>query len=207
MKITDIKPQLNDEKRVSVFIDNKFAFGITKVDAIYYKLKAGEEISKEKLDTLIRENIFKKARDKALKLLGVRARSKKEIADKLKSDYSDDIINDVLKLLEKYDYINDAKFASMYAKEKFKLNGWSKKRIAYELRLKGINNADIENVFSENDFDTLSSIEKLLLKRLKGKTDLDYKEKQKQFRYLASKGYEFDEINEVMNRILGKDHC
>lgn len=202
MKITDIKEQVKDDKRVSVYIDGKFVFGISKVDAIWYKLKIDDEISQEKLDKILNENIFIKARDKALKLLGYRARSKKEIVDKLKNDYSEDIINRVLDLLEKYDYINDEKFATMYSKEKFKLKGWSKKRIAFELRLKGVNNDIISKVLEESEFDTTSVIEKLLIKRLKGKTNIDYKEKQKQFNYLVSKGYEFDEIQEVINKVI-----
>ncbi len=201
MIITDIKEQVKDNKRVSVYIDNKFSFGITKVDAIFYKLKTGDEISQEKYDKIISENIFIKARDKALKLLGLRARSRKEIEDKLKTDYSQFVIDRVVSLLEKYDYINDENFAKIFSKEKFKLKGWSKKRIAFELRNKGISNEIIEKTLNECDFDTSSVINKLLEKRLKGKKDIDYKEKQKQFNYLLSKGYDFDEVKEAIDKL------
>lgn len=204
MVITDIKEQVKDVKRVSVYIDGKFSFGITKVDAIFYKLKIGDEISQEKYDKIIAENVFIKARDKALKLLGYRARSKKEIEDKLKTDYSPQIIERVIDLLEKYEYINDESFAKAYSSDKFKFKGWSNKRIRFELRKKGVSESIITKVLEESDFDNSSAIEKLLLKRLKGKTDIDFKEKQKQFNYLASKGYEFEDINDVMNRVLKK---
>lgn len=202
MIITDIKEQLKDEKRVSVYIDNKFAFGITKVDAIFYKLKIGDKITQKKYDTIIAENIFIKARDKALKLLGLRARSRKEIEDKLKADYSQEVIDRVIALLEKYYYINDENFARIYSKEKFKLKGWSKKRVAFELRNKGISNEITDKILEETDFDASSVIDKLLEKRLKGKKNIDYKEKQKQFNYLVSKGYEFDEVKEAIDRYI-----
>lgn len=203
MTITDIKEQSKDKNRLSVFIDGKFSFGISKVDAILYKLKIGDEITLDKYNKIINENVFIKARDKALKFLSLRARSQKEIVDKLKPDYADDVIQRVIQLLEKYNYIDDFAFAQSYAKDKFKLKGWSKKRIAFELRYKGVSNDIIERVFGENDFDPTNAIEKLLAKRLKGRTNIDYKEKQKHFNYLVSKGYEFEDIKDAINK-LGK---
>ncbi|MGN1318954.1 MAG: regulatory protein RecX [Lachnospirales bacterium] len=202
MKITDIKEQVKDKNRLSIYIDHKFSFGITKVDAIIYKLKIGDEISKEKYDKIISENVFIKARDKALKLLGLRARSKKEIIDKLKADYNEEVINKVLSVLEKYGYIDDEKFAFAFANDKFKQKGWSNKKIIYELKLKGISQDIINKVLEKSDFDTFSAIKKLLEKRLKGKTKIDFKEKQKQFNYLASKGYEFEEIKEALEDFI-----
>lgn len=203
MIITDIKEQVKDKKRLSVYIDGRFSFGITKVDAILYKLKINEEITQEKYEKIISENVFAKARDKALKLLGVRARSKKEIEDKLKSDYSAEVIDRVTELLEKYGYIDDEKFANMYARDKFMQRGWSNRRIMFELKQKGVSSDIISRVMEKNNFDNTDTIEKLLLKRLKGKKDIDFKERQKQFNYLASKGYEYDDIKEVMARVLG----
>lgn len=200
MIITDIKEQVKDNKRLSIYIDNKFAFGITKVDALFYKLKIGDEISLEKYNKIIDESIFTKARDKALKLLGLRARSRQEIYNKLKDDYSDEIIDRVLNLLEKYGYIDDEKFAIAYAKDKLKQKGWSKKRIAYELSNKGVDRQIIYNTLENMDFDHSSVIDKLLEKRLNGKDINDYKERQKQFNYLASKGYEFEDIKEAIER-------
>ncbi len=202
MIITDIKEQVKDKKRLSVYIDGKFAFGITRVDALLYKLKINDEISKEKYDKILSENIFIKARDKALKLLGLRAASQKEVENKLKGDYPESVIKKVIDLMKKYGYIDDEKFACMYASDKFRLKGWSKKRIIFELKTKGVAEDIIQKVISESDFDTSAVIEKLLLKRLKGRKDIDFKEKQKHFNYFLSKGYEFEEVKEVMDKIL-----
>lgn len=174
MIITDIKEQVKDNKRLSVYIDGKFAFGITKVDALLYKLKINDEISKEKYDKILSENIFIKARDKALKLLGLRAASQKEVENRLKGDYPEEVIKRVIDLMKKYGYIDDEKFARMYASDKFRLKGWSKKRIIFELKTKGVAEDIIQRVISESDFDTSAVIEKLLLKRLKGKKDIDF---------------------------------
>ncbi len=204
MTITDIKEQVTDKNRLSVYIDGKFAFGISKTDALFYRLKIDDVLSEEKYNKIISENIFSKARDKALKLLGLRARSQKEIEDKLKADYSPQVIERVIELLKKYDYINDEKFARQYANDKFKIKGWSNKKIAFELMRKGISSEIINRVIEEADFDASSVIDRLLEKRLKGNRDIDYKEKQKQFNYLLSKGYEFEQVREAIEQYLKK---
>ena len=49
MKITDIQTQSKNENRVSVFIDNKFAFGLEKADCSFYGLKNWYENIKRKI--------------------------------------------------------------------------------------------------------------------------------------------------------------
>ena len=52
MIITDIKKQVKDTERYSIYIDNKFVFGLSGVDVLYYRLKIGNEITQEKYDEL-----------------------------------------------------------------------------------------------------------------------------------------------------------
>ncbi len=48
MIITKVEIQKKDENRSNVYIDDKFAFGISNVDVLFYKLKENTEISEEK---------------------------------------------------------------------------------------------------------------------------------------------------------------
>ena len=83
MLITEVKTQKKNTNRVSVYIDGKFAFGMTQVDALYYHIKEGEEISNERYKQIVEELIYAKARDKAIKLLGYSAKTEKELLQKL----------------------------------------------------------------------------------------------------------------------------
>lgn len=49
MIITDIKKQVKDTERYSIYIDNKFVFGLSGVDVLYYRLKIGNEIPQENM--------------------------------------------------------------------------------------------------------------------------------------------------------------
>ena len=53
MIITDIKKQVKDTERYSIYIDNKFVFGLSGVDVLYYRLKIGNEIPQEKYDEIL----------------------------------------------------------------------------------------------------------------------------------------------------------
>ena len=65
MIITDIKKQVKDTERYSIYIDNKFVFGLSGVDVLYYRLKIGNEISQEKYDEILENVIYEKAKNTA----------------------------------------------------------------------------------------------------------------------------------------------
>lgn len=199
MLITDIKSQVNDKNRVSVYIDGKFAFGMTEIDRLYYKLEVGKEITREKYDEIINENIYSKAKDKAAKFLGYRMRSTKELKDKLTEDFSEDIADKVIELFKGYGYINDTEFAISYAKDCINIKKWGRVRIKNELRLKGISdeniNTALENV--ENKEETHNTIKALLDRRIKD-TPIGLKEKQKHFAFLMRRGFESGDIKAVL---------
>ena len=67
MIITDIKKQVKDTERYSIYIDNKFVFGLSGVDVLYYRLKIGNEIPQEKYDEILENVIYEKAKNTAVK--------------------------------------------------------------------------------------------------------------------------------------------
>ena len=185
MIITDIKKQVKDTERYSIYIDNKFVFGLSGVDVLYYRLKIGNEITQEKYDEILENVIYEKAKNTAVKFLGYRARSKKELRDKLIKDYDENITNKVISMLEKYGYVNDEEYAKAYVRDCLNLKGWGQKRISLELTKRGI--------------------DKLQTKRLKGNTNIDFKEKKKHFDYLARRGFLPSDILEVFDKVLVKE--
>ena len=199
MLITDIKQQSKDKNRVSVYIDGSFAFGMTEADRLYHKLEIGKEITKEKYGQITDENIYTKAKDKAAKFLGYRMRSEKELRNKLREDFGEDVINKVIQLFKGYGYINDEEFAIAYAKDCFNIKKWGSAKIKNELRLKGIRGKDIDAALyaAEDKENTLENIKRLLDRRIKN-TPIDFKEKQKHFAFLMRRGFESEDIKKVL---------
>lgn len=202
MVITSIEVQAKDERRRSVYIDGEFAFGLTDVDVLFYKLKEYDEISQQKYDEIMNNVIMTKARESAVRFLGYRARSKKEISDKLREkDYSDDVIDKTIEFLEKYNYINDKQFAIKYMNDKIKLKGNGANKIKYELRQKGISDEILDEVFEDTYDDELEKAISLLEKKVKRIDVFDYKAKQKLSTYLSGRGYNYDIIKASIKHI------
>lgn len=201
MIITDIKPQVKKQNRVSIFIDGKFAFGMDKEDCTFMGLKIGTELTQERYDYIIDNAVYAKAYQKADRYIGFKMRTEREVRNKLiEEGYSEDITERVIASMLKYKYIDDLSYAVMYAKDCRKLKKWGPERIKAELYKKGVNSEYIENALSESDTeDTEEIIDALLEKRIKN-TPIDLKEKQKHINFLLRRGFKYDDIKNVIEK-------
>ncbi len=83
-KITDIRPQQKRHDRLSIIIDDEFAFGIHQDVLLTAGIAAGDELTDEQIAEIKRLEARRAAKEKAIRLLAYRARSRKEIADRLR---------------------------------------------------------------------------------------------------------------------------
>lgn len=204
-KITNIEKQKHNSKRFSVYVDDVFEFGLSDVDILFYKLKAGDEISDEKLNEIKKNAIFSKARDKAFRLLSFGSRTESELKKRLSEDYDEETIEKVIALLKRYDYINDKSYARGYINDGLALKKKGRRLIKYELFRKGVSESTIDEALDENSLDELSGARELLKKRLRGKTSIDYKEKKKHFDYLLRRGFDYETIKAAFNEALTEE--
>jgi regulatory protein len=110
--ITAISPQKKRAGRVNVSLDGKFAFGLSTPVAARFGLKVGLELTEERVDELLRGQVYQKALDQALRHLAARAHSAKQIETKLgRKDYGPKVIEQVITRLKELGYINDLDFA------------------------------------------------------------------------------------------------
>lgn len=195
--ITDIQPQVNSNSRFSVFIDGEFAFGISDFDLYTLKLSKGDEITEGKMAEIESIIDIDKCKNYAIDLVARKMYTEKEIRTKCKfKEFSQTAIDSVVDILKEYGYINDEAYAAIYCEHYMQKYGVNK--IKFELKNKGVSSEIIENAVSgiKND-DTL---EELIRKRVSGK-ELDVKEYSKTVRYFLSKGFEYDAIASVLNKM------
>ncbi len=205
MLITKIEKQKKNDKRYSIFIDNSFAFGIDDIDLLFYKLKENTVLSEKKYNEIIENTVFIKAKDTAFKYLGYKARSKYEVQQKLiQNEFSLEIVDRVIEILENYGYIDDKVYAKKFISEKINYKGYGKHRIKYELKLKKIDDSIIDELLLDTEDDELKKAITLTRKKIKNK-NIDYKEKQKVVAYLQRRGYSYDIIKESIDIILNEE--
>src|SRR5512147_2530587 len=107
-KITALKIQKRNPRRVNVYLDGEFAFGLERVAAVW--LKIDQELSDEKITELQGEDEGEKAYQKALKLLSYRPRSEAEIRKKLaQRGLAESMIAEVLERLRRSGLVDDSR--------------------------------------------------------------------------------------------------
>lgn len=101
-------------------------------------------------------------------------------------------------------FLNEERFARAYARGKFRMNGFGKRRIIQRLKSYDISDfciqVALEEIDAHNYEDTLKhAIEKRI--SLKNITLSNPIEKQALFRYFLNKGFEGPLINSILNQI------
>ena len=190
-EITAITPQIKDKTRCNLYLDGRFCCGMKLEVVVKNRLKVGTEVSEERLSELQMESEKQTALDKALTHISASAKTEKQIRDFLfKKGYLSAVADYVLEKMRGYDFVNDGLYAQKYAEEKSNAKG--KLLIKMELRSKGVSEADaeraIEGITGEEQTDAAT---KILQKYLRGK-EIDTATLQKAYRYLLSKGFDYD---------------
>jgi regulatory protein len=145
------------------------------------------------------------ARMICLRLLTVRARSRVELADGLRSrGVPDDAADRVLQRFTEVGLIDDAAFAATFASSRMTERGLSGREIARQLRLKGVDDEQVAAALAEIDSETERANARALVERkLRSMTQLEPAVKTRRLvGLLARKGYDpglaFDVVREAV---------
>lgn len=207
MIITKIETQKRRLDRVNVYIDNEFAFGLTDTLRYKYNLSRGKEVTQEFIDDVLNAEEQNKVINHALKLLSYRQRSEKEIHDKLQQKgYDEDKIEKALNYCIERNYINDKDFAESFIRDKVNINKLGAQRIKYELIAKGVAREIIDEVLNLDYDEELDMAMELALKKINSYKNDDYNAIYRKLGgYLQRRGYSFDIVRKVLDRVLDKD--
>ncbi|MBO4940039.1 MAG: RecX family transcriptional regulator [Clostridia bacterium] len=192
-EITQITPQIKDKRRCNVYVDGRFCCGLTLEATVKNRLKVGQIIEPERLAQIQLESEKNTAFDKALTHISATQKTEKQVREFLKGKgYLPVVADYVVEKLRSYNFLNDEEYAQQYLESASKRKG--KKLIRMELRAKGVSDRDIDGAFDGvDDEKERQAARGLLEKYLKGKT-LDMSTKQKAYRYLLGKGFDYEII-------------
>lgn len=187
-EITSIEPQKKDKTRCNVYVDGRFYCGIKLEVAIKYRLKVGMQIEKNKLDEIQLETEKSQAIDKAMTHISASMKTKKQICDfLLKKGYTQAVADYVIEKLEYYSLVDDRAYCRAYIES---VNGKGKRAIENDLKKRGADQQAIDDALSEITEDGEEACA-VLSKYLRGK-EINKETLYKGFKYLLSKGYEYD---------------
>ena len=203
--ITEISVQKKNKNRCNIYIDNIFAIGVSNELIYKENLKLGMIIDEEKLKKIAYEENLINCKETALKIIERSYKTKKEMTKRLlEKGYNLEEINETLKFLEEYTFINDESYAKAFIKDKTKTQG--KQKIKYALKNKGVSEEIIEEELSNVDMEKEKENAKILaLKKynvlIKREND-KYKIKEKIIRFLISRGYNYEVAKDAVKEML-----
>ena len=101
-------------------------------------------------------------------------------------------------------YVDDARYASAYAREKAGLQGWGPVKIRFQLRSRGISEADIAAALADVDSAAASGrLERLLATKAHALSG-DPQFRLKLIKFGLSRGYEYSQIEEALGSFMNK---
>lgn len=205
--ITKIEAQKRSKDRVNIYVDEEYFMAVYAELVYTHSLKKGMEIDKESLESLLHDEMYMKAKNKALSVLSKSDQSEKKLREKLLNDYDENIVEEVIEFLKGYKLINDNLLAEKIVHDNMNLSKFGKNKIKQNLYNKGIAASDIQDAISQIDPDEEYENAKYLaekrLKRLKGENK--NKINQKIYQHLAYKGFNYDIIKRVLRELLNFD--
>ena len=203
-KITRIKAQKN-ERRVNIYLNERFAFGLPAETLVKAGLKVGQDITTKEIEDLIFKNEFQKLLNKTLRLISARPRSEKEIIDYLKRKKTDPkLIDEVVDKLKSLGQLDDYAFAVWWVEQRVTFRPKGKIALLMELRQKGVEREIGEKIIAEK-VDELPLARRAVERKLKIYKNFPPLEfRQKITGFLARRGFSWGTVKEVIDEFCQK---
>ena len=171
-----------------------------------YKVSVDMYFSEDEILEMKYFSDIERAKSRAINYISGKLKTKYEVRLKLKENgFAEDVIDEVLDILEKEEYLNDKVYCEIFIEDKKKLNGYGKNKIKSLLIQKGISKNIFEDFLNEFEYDEeFDNALKMGIKKLEllSNAEDNFKKKQKIINYLTYRGFGFDVINDVLKEIL-----
>ena len=198
--ITDIKRQKRKEARFNIFLDGVYAFALSDLELSTSGLRVGQSLSPQEVVEFQGQVERLKAYAWAVRFLGIRSRSRRELEDYLyrKGAVAEDVAQAV-RQLEDVGLINDQEFARSWIANRQILRPRSRRMLEKELLAKGVAQADIQAALGELDGEDELQ---MLIRVIERKRHLpQYRQAEKLMAYLARQGYSYELIKKALTRL------
>ena len=198
VKITALQPQVRNKRRVSVFLDGNFLFGLSAETVGALGLHVGREVDRADLDRIALEEQLHEARQYAFLLLSYKARTTSELRQRLaRKGFAPDIVSSTLQRLAELKMVDDAGFARRFAEDRITIGHKGKWRVRGELLKRGIDRKQIDAAIAEAP-DEIAAAKEVAGKYLSRNRRLEPDVlKRRLYALLARRGFSPDTIRQV----------
>ncbi|MGA9398849.1 MAG: RecX family transcriptional regulator [Anaerolineaceae bacterium] len=198
--ITALETQKRNSARVNVHLDGVYAFSLARIVAAW--LTVGRELSDEEIEALRREDSFEEAARVAMRFIAYKPRTITELRKRLiDGKLPEQVVEHTISRFTATGLINDGQYARDWVNNRQVLHPRSTRMIDYELRRKGVAEADIEAALADVSDDDQMAYQ-LANQKIDRYAKLDLPEfRSKLGGYLARRGFSYEVIARVVNRL------
>ncbi len=201
-KITALEIQKRNRKRVSVFLDGEYAFGLAAEEAM--RLQIGQQLSDVDIERLLAADMLQTAYQRALHFLSYRPRSVQEVRRNLADKgFSEDAVEATVGRLEQAGLLNDTEFARFWVEQRHDFRPRGAAMLRHELRQKGVPPEVVSHALRNLDEDELAyETASRFAGRLSSLPRDEFR--RKLTGYLARRGFPYDAIETALQRLASE---
>lgn len=199
MLITAVEPR---KKGLSaLYIDGEFAMKLDTEVLLAHRFDVGREIDDDDLHTCLQESEMKRCKDKAMWLISFRDHSRRELFDKLRRDYCDEICEAAVARMEELGLIDDERYAKRYSADLVNIKHLSERGVRQKLREKGIDRDLIDEIVDGLFIDEEEQIRAVIEKKY-ARVLQDEKGRRRAVNTLTRMGFSYADIKSVMSEYI-----
>ena len=210
MIVTKIERQKRNSRRVNLFLDGEFAFGIHDEVLLRSGIRKGDHLTEEALELLRVSEELSLAKGRALKLLASRLRTEAELrSDLLEQEFHPAAVERVILHLREVRLVDDVRFTHAFVHDARLRRALGRILLTRELRRRGVPQPIIEEALSastrpeEERAVALKSASKFLGRfRSSRKRIPPERQRTRTTQFLARRGFDWETIAGVIQELF-----
>ena len=185
--------------KFKIFLDGEFAFVLYQGEMKRFGIREGAEVSEETVRKIRTEVVLKRAKLRAMHLLGDMDRTEAALREKLRQGlYPPEAVDGAVEYVRSFGYLDDERYAENFVRTR--IGTKSRREILAQLQQKGISQeraqAALEACRDEGGEE--EAIRKILKKKGVDPGTADADQIRKICGYLARKGFRYDSVRQVI---------
>ena len=199
MIVTAVERQRR-RRRVAVFVDGHFALALSVELAAQHDLRPGRAVTADELASIADAEALRSAKQSALRLLGYRPRSERELSERLaRKGFQSAVVEETLARMRELGYLDDDAFARFWTETRQALRPRSRRLLASELRGRGVAQEAAEQATAAiSDEEAAYQAAAKRLPALRGLAYARFRERLG--RFLSSRGFSYDVAQHTIQR-------
>lgn len=207
-KITKIEYQKKNKDRVSIYLDDNYAFGIDLNIMIKYALAKNMELEDDFISEILKAEEEINAYNYAVTVLSRNSKSEKQLMLKMQDKgYDQQFIESAIVKLKQQKYIDDEAYSEAFINNKINISKDGKRKIKEALYNKGVDKQIIDEKLQDiTDDDEIKRAYLLGTKKICTIKEEDTRKKRiKLANYLINKGFEYSIVKKAVSKLLDKN--